>query len=304
MPLTPKALSLLATSAPRAGSSGGLATRKGYRPRIAGPPVGSDAPHGWTSVRSPVSHSPDAEDFVVAEWRAALNDAGVAEADYHLITCPGAAVTGHAKAVSFDPGLVLYGDEDEGGVVVQPPKIAEANANENVWRHRIAVLEDIDPDDVEELAFLSAVLRHEIEHAKQRTISREAFGLYELVDDVVRLVAVGDASRYRELINASPIEADANAAASTFVRSRHPQAVAGLLAGPDKYLVVPTGQPGDATTLVERTVDFLWQFREVCDDPKRLPEGRTFADILDNRVPGGKAGSRWRELESQDTEAG
>jgi hypothetical protein len=102
-----------------------------------------------------VSHSPDAEDFVVAEWRAALNDAGVAEADYQLITCPGAAVTGHAKAVSFDPGLVLYGDEDEGGVVVQPPKIAEANANENVWRHRIAVLEDIDADDVEELAFLS-----------------------------------------------------------------------------------------------------------------------------------------------------
>jgi hypothetical protein len=119
-----------------------------------------------------VSHSPDAEDFVVAEWRAALDDAGVAEADYHLITCPGAAVTGHAKAVSFDPRLVLYGDEDEGGVVVQPPKIAEANANENVWRHRIAVLEDIDADDVEELAFLSGVVRHEIEHAKQRTIRR------------------------------------------------------------------------------------------------------------------------------------
>jgi hypothetical protein len=40
-----------------------------------------------------------------------------------------------------------------------------------VWRHRIAVLEDIDADDVEELAFLSGVVRHEIEHAKQRTIS-------------------------------------------------------------------------------------------------------------------------------------
>ena len=68
---------------------------------------------------------------------------------------------------------------------------------------------------------------------------------------------------------------------------------------PDRYLVASTGPPGDATTLVERTVDFLWQFRDVCNDPKRLPEGRTFADILDNRVPGGNAGSRWRELEGR-----
>jgi hypothetical protein len=34
MPLTPKDLSFLAASAPRAGFGGGLVTRKGYRPRI------------------------------------------------------------------------------------------------------------------------------------------------------------------------------------------------------------------------------------------------------------------------------
>jgi hypothetical protein len=34
MPLTPKDLSFLAASAPRAGSGGGLVTRKGYRSRI------------------------------------------------------------------------------------------------------------------------------------------------------------------------------------------------------------------------------------------------------------------------------
>ena len=44
-----------------------------------------------------------------------------------------------------------------GGVVVQPHKIAEANATENLWRHRVAVLEDIDADDVDELAFLAAL---------------------------------------------------------------------------------------------------------------------------------------------------
>jgi hypothetical protein len=46
-----------------------------------------------------MSHSPDADGFIVEEWRAAIADAGVAEVDFHLITCPGAAVTGQVKAV-------------------------------------------------------------------------------------------------------------------------------------------------------------------------------------------------------------
>jgi hypothetical protein len=114
-----------------------------------------------------MSHSPDADDFVVEEWRAALAKAEVDEGDFHLITCPGTAVSGHAKAVSFDKGHVLNGDEDEGGIVVQPDKLAEANDDANLWRHRVAVYEDVDGEYEIERAYLAGVLRHEIEHGKQ-----------------------------------------------------------------------------------------------------------------------------------------
>ena len=247
-------------------------------------------------LRSSVSHSPDADDFIVTEWRAALKDAGVNEADFYLITCPGAAVTGSAKAVSFEQGQVLYGYDDEGGVVVQQDKLAEANDNQNLYRDRIAVYEDVDPGDEVELAKLAGLLRHELEHPHQRALAPEAFALKDLVEKVAAHVADGDDDRYREIINEWPLEADANAAASAFIRKRYPNAVGPLLLGPDRYLVATTEAPGDPKTLVERTVDFLWQFRDVCNDPQNLQQGRTFADILDNRIPGGNAGARWRQL--------
>jgi hypothetical protein len=244
-----------------------------------------------------MSHSPDAEDFVVEEWRSALADAGVDEDDYHLITCPDAAVTGHAKAVEFDKGRILYGDEEEGGIVVQPEKLPEANDAANLYRHRIAAYEDVDDEDEVERAYLAGVLRHEIEHTEQRDIAPEAFGLRNVVDLACRKVAAGDGKRYRDLINRSPMESDANAAASPFVRRRYPHSVEKLLAGPDHYLVDATEPPGHPQTLVERTVVYLWRFRGACEDPSNLPPDRTFADILDNQVPGGGAGERWRRLD-------
>jgi hypothetical protein len=115
-----------------------------------------------------MSVSPDAAEFIVAEWLAALADAGVADPDHHLIVCAGAPLPGRVKAVSFDPGKELTGDPGEGGVVVEPEKLAEANAPENLFRYRVAVFRDFDPKDPVEVAFLAGLLRHEIEHCKQR----------------------------------------------------------------------------------------------------------------------------------------
>lgn len=232
---------------------------------------------------------------MVVEWREALADAGVDEAECHLITCPGAPVTGYAKAVIFAKGTILNGAADEGGIVVTAAKLKEANDDANVWRHRIAVLEDIDSEDENELAYVAGVLRHEIEHAKQREKNEEAFGLTDLVRQVVGLVESEDSERYRDLINSSPIEADANAAAARYVRERYAGSVSALMAGPDHYLVDATAPPGDPSTLIRRTVDFLWQFRDICDDPARLPDGRGFADILESNAPGFGAGALWRE---------
>ncbi len=52
-----------------------------------------------------------------------------------------------------------------------------------------------------------------------------------------------------------------------------------------------------------RFASYLWQFREICNDAANLPSGKTFADILGNRVPGAGAGDRWRQLQ-QDAAAG
>lgn len=242
-----------------------------------------------------MSVSPDAEDFIVAEWEAALADAGAPELDFHLIVCSGAAVTGYPKAVAFRPGDILEGDEAEGGVVVEAGKLAEANHPAVLRRHRVAVLEDIDPDDQLDLAFLAGVIRHEIEHAKQRDVADEAFDLQGLVGAIVNVACGGDKEQYRELINSSPLEADANAAAAAFLRRRYPAAIPGLLDGGDRYLAYVAETPGHPDTLIQRTVDFLWQFANICNDPLRLPLGSTFAAVLDGRASG--SGDLWRERE-------
>lgn len=241
-----------------------------------------------------MSVSEDAEDFIVAEWLAALADADADDADYHLIVCAGAAVTGHPKGVSFRRGQPLDGGEAEGGIVVDPAKIVEANAPENISRLRVGVLEDVDPESQTEIAFLAAVLRHEIEHCKQRRVADDAFDLYGLVDDVTQMVCGPDETRHRDLFNAQPLEADAHAASSAYLRRRYANAIPALLAGDDKYLANATGPPGAPEDLVRRTVEFLHRFADVCDDAASLPQGLTFADVLDEWLPG--SGDHWRRL--------
>ncbi|MCU1278915.1 MAG: hypothetical protein JWM53_2461 [bacterium] len=242
-----------------------------------------------------MSISEDAEDFVATEWHAAIKHAQVDESEFHLITCPGAPVHGEVKAVHFERGGRLDGDPSEGGIVVQQAKLDEANADENLWRHRIAVYEDIDPEDDVELAYLAGLLRHEIEHGKQRMVAPEAFGLYELTRDICGLAAAGDDELARQLFGRSPIEADANAAASAHIHERCPQAVAALAEGPDSLLVA-RDNIGDPRTLIDRTVDYLWQFSELVEGHEDLAPGRSFADLLYNRAPGTGAGDRWRSL--------
>lgn len=245
-----------------------------------------------------MSVSPDAEDFIVAEWHAALADAEADDRLHHLIVCAGAAVTGHPKGVSFHPGAELTGSPDEGGIVVEADKLAEANAPENLSRYRVAVLEDVDPDDRIEVAFLAGVLRHEIEHCKQRAAGTQAFDLYGLVDEIIDLVCGDDAECGRVLFNSQPIEADAHAASSAYLRRRYPSAIPALLQGDDRFLAAALDPPGQAERLVHRTVVFLYQFADACDNPANLPADTTFAAVLDQWLPG--SGDQWRRLESGD----
>ncbi len=239
-----------------------------------------------------MSHSPDAEDFIVAQWEAALNDARVSPADYHLITCPGAPVPDHAPAVSFRRGHVV--DGSEGGIVVTADKLLEAEQYAQL--NRVATFEDWDEDDPVAMAFLAGLLRHEIEHGIQRDKCPNSFELYDLTEAVIRH-AVQDTHNWRELINTQPIEWDANAAASMYLRHHtvHQAAVPDLLAGPHTFLVRSELGPGDPQKLVARTVGYLYSLRDACLK-QEARQSVTFDVLIEGMVPG--AGALWRELDA------
>lgn len=165
-----------------------------------------------------MSHSADADEFILAEWRAALSDASVLESDFHLITCPGAPTPDRPKAVSFERHHVVTTSEDDGEIIATQTKLDEAAHHAAV--NRVATFEDWDEDDPVELARLAGLLRHEIEHGRQRDACQNAFGLYDLTDAVIRH-AVQDGRNHRELFHLQPVEWDADAAASMYLRA-HP----------------------------------------------------------------------------------
>ena len=83
-----------------------------------------------------------------------------------------------------------------------------------------------------------------------------------------------------DIINRAPIEADANLVAGKHVVKRYPDAVPALLAGPDHYLVDSQSAGSDPPSLVARSVDYLWRFRAVCDDPASLPEAAQLIAVV------------------------
>jgi hypothetical protein len=240
-----------------------------------------------------MSHSPHADPFIVSAWEDALKDAAVAETDYHLITCPGAATDGWPKAVSFPRHDLLLGASQEGGIVVGQAKLAEANQYAEL--NRVATFADWDEHDPVRLALLAGLLRHEIEHGRQHDLCPNSFALYGATNAIIDL-AVGDDNNRRALFHTQPVEWDANAAASIYLRHHpvHQQAVVDLLDSPDTFLVRSQLDPGDPQTLVARTVTFLYSLHEATLAQATIDEMPVDA-LLDAFVVG--AGALWRALD-------
>jgi hypothetical protein len=235
----------------------------------------------------------NAEDFIVREWEAALADAGVSPRDYHLITCPGAIVQGYPKAVCYEPGGKRVADGFLYGA-----QLDEANAARNINRHRIAVFEDVDSDDALELALLAGMLRHEIQHGIQRELCPDAFALQEITEHVITCKVGEDATAQAAYHNFAPMEDDCNAAASMFLRGRHPMAVPQILESRDAALARSWVPPGRSETLVVRTVAFLYLFSDVCEDPGLLGAHSSFAGVLVAKLPG--SGAIWSALRANE----
>ncbi len=129
--------------------------------------------------------SENADPPLVDAWRVALAHAGLDENDFYVLACPGTVVEGYAKAASYEPGVEQ--DEDD---LLTGEVLAEANDPEHRMKHRVAVFDDVDWDDPVKVAVLTATLRHEIEHARQRVACGGVlFAVNQYADDAISFKA-------------------------------------------------------------------------------------------------------------------
>jgi hypothetical protein len=189
-------------------------------------------------------------DFEVA---AALADSCYARDSVHLIALPNLDGTEHVGAVWYPPGLEIEVDDRH---LRDAALRAAANDRRVIGLHRIAV-----PALPTSRIMFAALLRHELEHARQWDAL--GVGLFDLQDfleaDVLPEVAGGLDGCAGTLINSVPTEIDCNAAASIYISSRFPEEqLAELRDGPRRFLACSLIAPAPRETLVRRMIAFAY----------------------------------------------
>jgi hypothetical protein len=233
-----------------------------------------------------------------AVWDVAVRASGLDPEQVHLLPIPGAAVRGFNQAVCYPPGDLLIDDPED---LIRGNALDEANSSEHIRKHRIAIYEDVDPDDPFEVALLGAKLRHELRHAEQHEACGKALlDLDELAGDVI-LWKAGGLPRSNSLYHMKPMEIDANAASAEFVREAYPGQVEALLESEDGVLARSNTPAGDLLDLPAQTVAFLFLFRSIAEDPDRVDSGLAFRDRL--RLIGQQWADLWMALASGRLEA-
>jgi hypothetical protein len=192
-------------------------------------------------------------------WREAISDSGLDASKLQHFDAV-RVVRGGAGAQWWAPGTSVLEPPVELELAVEDA--ASADAPPLFEKHRVATapIGGLEPPAME--AVLAAKLRHELEHACQWDVwGREPFDLMKLVLEVHRRKMGG--TIYGTFRNQMPIEDDANAAASVFVRRVRPDSVEDLkyhdAYGPLFRSVV---KPPNPQTLVSRMIGFLFQHRD------------------------------------------
>jgi hypothetical protein len=198
---------------------------------------------------------------VDAEWPKAIQDAGLAR--NALLLCP----TDHSPTtLSGSPAQWFPPFLEARGLEGFPPEHYEEADSESKWeRHRIVVRLSYDypptlGSDATQ-ALVGAGLRHELEHARQY---QDCPAFYEFTYQVVLPVLwhAFNGSYPNDIINRMPIEIDANAAASRYLKTQHPAHIEALRATIWADLVQMNTGPQPTATLLSRMVAFLYLFRE------------------------------------------
>jgi hypothetical protein len=234
---------------------------------------------------------------LATEWDRALQDAGFSASEVCLWLAEGSPCSSDAPGGQyFMPWRAIDGQHG-----LSEAQLEEAMSEQCEERHRFVLRPEFItryefPADVS-VAGIGAVMRHELEHARQH----EALGpnLHDLdgvVDHILSLKA-GGLWGARLLLTMKPIEQDANAAAAIYLQRHHQDAVELILRTPDiAHLARSRVGPESADTLMRRMACFLYLYRDVCE---RDVEGKfPFASKLE--VYSKEAAETWRRLEDLD----
>lgn len=205
---------------------------------------------------------------VAAIWDGVVAGAGFSPDEVAYWTSVDTPEKIHDRAAMYflpggDPGPPYAFTKDQ---------LEEATSDEMAERHRIIVHidyelpKDLEPGTVE--AFFAAVLRHELEHARQAQApgGRLALEVDQNLVDPVLFKRAGRIKGGAEYYNMKPSELDAIAAASVYVRSRFPEAVSALLETEIGAMLRSNTEPEDPASLLRRTVCFLFQFRAIAEE--------------------------------------
>jgi hypothetical protein len=235
-----------------------------------------------------VTNGETEQQVVDAEWRAALEHAGLDDTEFELFVLEGERPENAAHAAYYEPGLAVIGTSE----------LSEAQEdwiNEKVDRHRVSVWRAGVSAPVAR-ALLAARIRHELEHALQWIEAGSGvFKLSDLSDHVLR-EKLGDTPKSGAYYQLKPAENDANAAASMYVRDRYPEHVPALLAMDEGIaLVRSTVPPEPRETLIVRSVAFLFLFQN--ETEAVLPSSPAVDVWLDAHCAG--TGAVWRALRDQ-----
>lgn len=156
----------------------------------------------------------------------------------------------------------------------------EANLEHVRERHRVVVFDDLDEDDPAATVVLLGLLRHELEHVRQRKHHGQAlFDLDDLADALVddREEREGNAPAwYRR----KPIERAANAAAARLLIESGPEQLALLTDALYAPLTQLDEQAPRIESLPHETVRFMYELVSSSDEPLIFDDGS-----LPERVP-------------------
>jgi hypothetical protein len=228
---------------------------------------------------------------VEEEWPAAVSHAGIPEE--RLSLWMGRTSPEQLKDVAaqhFAPHL-----DPDPPYAFSPDQHAEATSLTMRDKHRIVVHLEYDypdalsPEAVQ--ALLGALLRHELEHARQvERWGPDLFYLYQrfLLPAMGRFFGGWLSGVY---LNSVPIELDANAAASDFLREHHPEHRQAILATGCANLARAVQPPQPLDTLMDRMIAFLFIYRQQIEE---LTVDLSVAACLE--VYNESAASAWKRL--------